>query len=95
MPYNHQRVLLNKTFPSFCSYLFVTIIFNHFHFEQAFIDEMSDKADVSSSLIGQFGVGFYSTFMVGDNVEVFTQSCKAGSAPLKWTSAGLVVTLYF
>jgi len=41
-----------------------------------------------SSIIGQFGVGFYSSFMVADKVEVFTKSSKPDSPGLKWTSDG-------
>src|ERR1700752_3014001 len=42
---------------------------------------------VSGELIGQFGIGFYSTFMVADKVELLTR--KAGeSAATKWESSG-------
>jgi molecular chaperone HtpG len=42
---------------------------------------------VSEELIGQFGIGFYSTFMVADKVELLTR--KAGeSAATKWESSG-------
>jgi molecular chaperone HtpG len=42
---------------------------------------------VSEELIGQFGIGFYSTFMVADKVELLTH--KAGeSAATKWESSG-------
>ncbi|RAV13509.1 molecular chaperone HtpG [Mycolicibacterium sp. GF69] len=41
----------------------------------------------SEELIGQFGIGFYSTFMVADEVELLTR--KAGeSAGIRWTSSG-------
>lgn len=42
---------------------------------------------VSEELIGQFGIGFYSTFMVADHVELLTR--KAGeSSATRWTSSG-------
>ncbi|MDF1792605.1 MAG: molecular chaperone HtpG [Thalassobaculaceae bacterium] len=54
----------------------------------AFVDEMSGDAKKDTSLIGQFGVGFYSAFMVADKVEVLTR--KAGEAAgWLWTSDGL------
>lgn len=42
------------------------------------------KADV----IGQFGVGFYSAFMVSDRVEVFTHSWQENGEHLRWESDG-------
>ena len=61
---------------------------------QAFLEQVREKAqgDVGSALIGQFGVGFYSTFMVGDKVDVYTKSYKPGSEALKWSSDGYVCT---
>jgi molecular chaperone HtpG len=45
------------------------------------------NATVSEELIGQFGIGFYSTFMVADKVELLTH--KAGdSEAIKWASSG-------
>ncbi|UMB71162.1 molecular chaperone HtpG [Mycobacterium paraterrae] len=45
------------------------------------------NAAVSDELIGQFGIGFYSTFMVADKVELLTH--KAGeSEAIKWQSSG-------
>ena len=52
-----------------------------------FLAQLSGDARKDSNLIGQFGVGFYSVFMVADNVEVFSR--KAGEdKTFKWTSDG-------
>lgn len=45
-------------------------------------------SDNVSSIIGQFGVGFYSTFMVADKVEVYSRSYKKDSKAFKWISDG-------
>ncbi len=50
-------------------------------------DKDKDKEDVAVSLIGQFGVGFYSAFMVADRVEVVTRKAGTNQA-WKWTSDG-------
>ena len=46
--------------------------------------EKSDKVD----LIGRFGVGFYSSFMVAKEIFIYTKSYKKGSKPLVWNSKG-------
>ena len=52
-----------------------------------FLAQLSGDARKDSNLIGQFGVGFYSVFMVADKVEVTTR--KAGEdKTYKWTSDG-------
>eukprot|EP01117_Protostelium_nocturnum_P009321 TRINITY_DN3338_c1_g1_i2.p1 TRINITY_DN3338_c1_g1~~TRINITY_DN3338_c1_g1_i2.p1 ORF type:complete len:590 (+),score=252.31 TRINITY_DN3338_c1_g1_i2:74-1843(+) len=51
-----------------------------------FVKNMGEKG--SSDIIGQFGVGFYSVFMVADKVEVFSKSAKDGSEGYLWTSDG-------
>eukprot|EP00117_Sycon_ciliatum_P043465 scpid37409/ scgid31464/ Heat shock protein 75 kDa, mitochondrial; TNFR-associated protein 1; Tumor necrosis factor type 1 receptor-associated protein len=59
---------------------------------QAFLKDLKEKGETSAnaaqSIIGQFGVGFYSTFMVGDLVTVYTRSYKPGSPGYKWISDG-------
>ncbi len=53
----------------------------------AFLSGMSGDAKKDMNLIGQFGVGFYSAFMVADKVEVLTR--KAGEAQgWRWSSDG-------
>lgn len=46
------------------------------------------SAENTSNIIGQFGVGFYSAFIVAKKVEVITRSSKVGSVGLRWTSDG-------
>ncbi|MCC7244420.1 MAG: molecular chaperone HtpG [Saprospiraceae bacterium] len=41
-----------------------------------------------SSIIGHFGLGFYSAFMVSEKVEVVTRSWKEGAKPVRWTCLG-------
>src|SRR6202451_2319101 len=54
---------------------------------KTFLAQLSGDAKRDSNLIGQFGVGFYSAFMVADKVEVISR--KAGdTAAWKWTSDG-------
>ncbi len=40
------------------------------------------------AMIGHFGLGFYSSFMVSDKVEIYTKSCKKNSKAIKWTCTG-------
>jgi molecular chaperone HtpG len=52
-----------------------------------FLSQLSGDAKKDSNLIGQFGVGFYSAFMVADKVEVVSR--KAGEEKAwRWTSDG-------
>ncbi|XP_035404886.1 heat shock protein 75 kDa, mitochondrial [Cygnus atratus] len=55
---------------------------------KAFLDALQSQAEASSKIIGQFGVGFYSAFMVADKVEVFSQSAEPGSQGYHWSSDG-------
>ncbi|MCH7652320.1 MAG: ATP-binding protein, partial [Chloroflexi bacterium] len=43
----------------------------------AFVDQVAATSEGSPGLIGQFGVGFYSVFMVGDRVDVLTRRAGA------------------
>ena len=50
-----------------------------------FLDKYKDKAN---AIIGHFGLGFYSSFMVSDKVEIITKSYKEGSKAVKWSCDG-------
>ncbi|MCY4233947.1 MAG: molecular chaperone HtpG [Bacteroidetes bacterium] len=53
----------------------------------AFIEEQkSSGKPVDAGMIGQFGVGFYSAFMVADHIEIETLHCSDDAEPLTWTS---------
>ena len=50
-----------------------------------FLDKYQDKAE---AIIGHFGLGFYSSFMVSKKVEIITKSYKEGSKAVKWSCDG-------
>ncbi|WP_346856776.1 molecular chaperone HtpG [uncultured Draconibacterium sp.] len=50
-----------------------------------FLDKYKDDAN---AIIGHFGLGFYSSFMVSDSVDVITKSHKEGSQAVKWSCDG-------
>ncbi|MBX2961473.1 MAG: molecular chaperone HtpG [Cyclobacteriaceae bacterium] len=52
-----------------------------------FVEKFKDKTD-AKDIIGKFGLGFYSAFMVADNVEVVSKSYQEGSEASKWTCDG-------
>jgi len=55
---------------------------------KAFLEAVKKGQEIDSNLIGQFGVGFYSTFMVAKKVEVFTHYWKNDAKHLRWVSDG-------
>lgn len=55
---------------------------------KAFLKALKEQGKSNEALIGQFGVGFYSAFMVASEVQVFTHSWKADEPGLCWTSSG-------
>ena len=50
-----------------------------------FLDKYKDNAN---AIIGHFGLGFYSSFMVSDRVDIITRSYKEASKAVKWTCDG-------
>ncbi len=52
-----------------------------------FLQENKDEKDKFGDLIGQFGVGFYSAFMVTDEIVVETRHADKDSVGLRWTSS--------
>src|SRR5690606_30941835 len=52
-----------------------------------FVEKYKDKDD-TSQVIGHFGLGFYSAFMVATRVEIDTLSYKAGAAAARWSCDG-------
>ncbi|KAI9922084.1 hypothetical protein PsorP6_002590 [Peronosclerospora sorghi] len=60
---------------------------------KAFLEKLKEsspgeKSDALSGIIGKFGVGFYSAFMVADKVEVFSKSAIPGHQSHLWRSDG-------
>ena len=56
-----------------------------------FLQKLSEEAkekDVSN-IIGKFGVGFYSVFMVASEVTITSRSYQPNAAPVRWTSSGM------
>ena len=52
---------------------------------EEFLEKHKDDA---ATIIGHFGLGFYSAFMVSDKVEIVTKSYKEGAQAVKWTGEG-------
>lgn len=52
---------------------------------EEFLEKHKDDA---ATIIGHFGLGFYSAFMVSDKVEIVTKSYKEGAQAVKWSCSG-------
>ncbi len=57
---------------------------------KAFLEAMQDKPDNASAsdIIGQFGVGFYSAFMVAKQVDVVSRSYRPEDEAVRWSATG-------
>ena len=54
---------------------------------EEFVEKYKDKVE-DSGIIGHFGLGFYSSFMVANSVEIFTKSFAKGSKAARWECDG-------
>lgn len=54
---------------------------------EEFVEKYKDKSDKAQGIIGHFGLGFYSAFMVADKVEIFSKSYKEAPA-VYWSCDG-------
>lgn len=57
---------------------------------EEFVNQMKDikSTDSKDEIIGKFGLGFYSSFMVSDKVEIESLSMNEGAKPIKWSCHG-------
>ncbi|MCH5211722.1 MAG: molecular chaperone HtpG [Oscillospiraceae bacterium] len=53
-----------------------------------FLEKYKDENDANAQIIGHFGLGFYSAFMVSDSVEIDSLSYQSGAKAAKWTCDG-------
>ncbi|MBN2790752.1 MAG: molecular chaperone HtpG [Candidatus Delongbacteria bacterium] len=52
------------------------------------LKEMKESEDKQAELIGQFGVGFYSAFIVSEKIVINTRKAGKGNEPVRWESDG-------
>ncbi|MGL5892140.1 MAG: molecular chaperone HtpG [Bacteroidia bacterium] len=55
---------------------------------EEFVNKYKDKSDAVNGIIGHFGLGFYSAFMVAAKVEIVTRSFRDGSEAVRWMCDG-------
>lgn len=55
---------------------------------EEFVQKYKDKTAETNAIIGHFGLGFYSAFMVAKKVEIFSLSFKEGSKAIHWECDG-------
>ncbi|MFY9309582.1 MAG: molecular chaperone HtpG [Bacteroidia bacterium] len=55
---------------------------------EEFVNKYKDKTPEANAIIGHFGLGFYSAFMVAKKVEIFSLSYKEGSTAVHWECDG-------
>jgi molecular chaperone HtpG len=55
---------------------------------EEFLEKYKDENDTSSQIIGHFGLGFYSAFMVADKVQIDTLSYQKDAKAVKWVCDG-------
>ncbi|MCE1200795.1 MAG: molecular chaperone HtpG [Bacteroidia bacterium] len=56
---------------------------------EEFVEQFKNKSQAeANAIIGHFGLGFYSSFMVAEKVELFTLSYREGAEPVKWECDG-------
>lgn len=55
---------------------------------QEFLEKYKDQTDADAGIIGHFGLGFYSAYMVSDTVEIETLSYQKDAKPVHWQSDG-------
>ncbi len=53
-----------------------------------FVEKIKDSSGDNKDIIGKFGLGFFSSFMVSSRVDIDTLSMEAGAKPTKWTCTG-------
>jgi len=55
---------------------------------EEFVNKYKDKTPEAAAIIGHFGLGFYSAFMVAKKVEIFSLSHKEGAKAIRWECDG-------